>query len=226
MQWMQVLYVMWQHKELHDTFKRAGLKEADFYAGTSAAGHHKTTTFGAANQHTGTRETGWGTGSATRFGRIVSEQRWWRRAIWCHRAARIMAPRGSQVRMLAWVKAATCFFYTLLRQSMPSEFFFGGLLIAFNYLYNTLCCAGCLCIIPCTATLSERQGRRSTSVAAFQCWSAANVRHGQCHIMLNFKMTFHCCHWVRLLLESRFNAQVQKRNDARGQPMNGADSWV
>ena len=24
---------MWQHKELHDGFKRAGLKEADFYAG-------------------------------------------------------------------------------------------------------------------------------------------------------------------------------------------------
>ncbi|KAJ1357986.1 molecular chaperone [Parelaphostrongylus tenuis] len=31
----QVLFMMWQHKELHDGFKRSGLKEADFYSGTA-----------------------------------------------------------------------------------------------------------------------------------------------------------------------------------------------
>lgn len=30
----QVLFMMWQHKELHDAFRRAGLKESDFYSGT------------------------------------------------------------------------------------------------------------------------------------------------------------------------------------------------
>ncbi|KJH47973.1 hypothetical protein DICVIV_05949 [Dictyocaulus viviparus] len=30
----QVLFMMWQHKELHDGFRRSGLKEADFYSGT------------------------------------------------------------------------------------------------------------------------------------------------------------------------------------------------
>lgn len=29
--------MMWQHKELHDGFKRAGLKEADFYCGSASA---------------------------------------------------------------------------------------------------------------------------------------------------------------------------------------------
>ncbi|KAE9417740.1 hypothetical protein Angca_006104, partial [Angiostrongylus cantonensis] len=32
----QVLFMMWQHKELHDGFKRSGLKEADFYSGTAS----------------------------------------------------------------------------------------------------------------------------------------------------------------------------------------------
>uniref|UniRef100_A0A0R3PKP3 WAPL domain-containing protein n=1 Tax=Angiostrongylus costaricensis TaxID=334426 RepID=A0A0R3PKP3_ANGCS len=31
----QVLFLVWQHKELHDGFKRSGLKEADFYSGTA-----------------------------------------------------------------------------------------------------------------------------------------------------------------------------------------------
>ncbi|KAK6053155.1 Armadillo/beta-catenin-like repeat protein, partial [Cooperia oncophora] len=31
----QVLFMMWQHKELHDGFKRSGLKEADFFSGTA-----------------------------------------------------------------------------------------------------------------------------------------------------------------------------------------------
>ncbi|CAD5221870.1 unnamed protein product [Bursaphelenchus okinawaensis] len=30
----QVLFLMWQHRELQDGFKRSGLKDADFYAGT------------------------------------------------------------------------------------------------------------------------------------------------------------------------------------------------
>lgn len=30
--------MMWQHKELHDLFKRAGFKEPDFYSGTLARG--------------------------------------------------------------------------------------------------------------------------------------------------------------------------------------------
>lgn len=30
--------MMWQHKELHDLFRRAGLKESDFYSGTLARG--------------------------------------------------------------------------------------------------------------------------------------------------------------------------------------------
>ncbi|EFO91682.1 hypothetical protein CRE_03573, partial [Caenorhabditis remanei] len=38
----QVLYVMWQHKELHDGFKRSGLKEADFYSGTARRGDSST----------------------------------------------------------------------------------------------------------------------------------------------------------------------------------------
>ncbi|GMS95730.1 hypothetical protein PENTCL1PPCAC_17905, partial [Pristionchus entomophagus] len=33
----QVLYMMWQHKELHDGFKRSGLKEQDFYCGSVTA---------------------------------------------------------------------------------------------------------------------------------------------------------------------------------------------
>uniref|UniRef100_A0A0N5AAV2 Fibronectin type-III domain-containing protein n=1 Tax=Syphacia muris TaxID=451379 RepID=A0A0N5AAV2_9BILA len=32
----QVLYVMWQHKELHDGFRRQGLSESDFYSGLSS----------------------------------------------------------------------------------------------------------------------------------------------------------------------------------------------
>ncbi|TMS39617.1 hypothetical protein L596_006110 [Steinernema carpocapsae] len=40
----QVLYVMWQHKELHDGFKRANLKEADFYSGPAHSRHSNTTT--------------------------------------------------------------------------------------------------------------------------------------------------------------------------------------
>uniref|UniRef100_A0A7E4UV98 Fibronectin n=1 Tax=Panagrellus redivivus TaxID=6233 RepID=A0A7E4UV98_PANRE len=40
----QVLFMMWQHKELHDGFKRAGLKEADFYSGSSSHKHRDTTT--------------------------------------------------------------------------------------------------------------------------------------------------------------------------------------
>ncbi|CAJ0573750.1 unnamed protein product, partial [Mesorhabditis spiculigera] len=39
----QVLYVMWQHKELQDGFKRAGLKDSDFYAtGSSKRGDSAT----------------------------------------------------------------------------------------------------------------------------------------------------------------------------------------
>lgn len=30
----QVLFMMWQHKELHELFRQAGLSEADFYSGT------------------------------------------------------------------------------------------------------------------------------------------------------------------------------------------------
>lgn len=30
----QVLFLMWQHRELHDGFKRAGLKDSDFYCNT------------------------------------------------------------------------------------------------------------------------------------------------------------------------------------------------
>ncbi|KAK0399366.1 hypothetical protein QR680_003009 [Steinernema hermaphroditum] len=40
----QVLYVMWQHKELHDGFRRANLKEADFYSGPAHSRHSNTTT--------------------------------------------------------------------------------------------------------------------------------------------------------------------------------------
>lgn len=40
----QVLYMMWQHKELHDGFKRSGLKEADFYSGPSSARSRDATT--------------------------------------------------------------------------------------------------------------------------------------------------------------------------------------
>ncbi|KAM3726377.1 Juxtamembrane domain-associated catenin [Dirofilaria immitis] len=39
----QVLYLMWQHKELHDGFKRNGLKESDFYSGTSVRVRNATT---------------------------------------------------------------------------------------------------------------------------------------------------------------------------------------
>ncbi|CAI5447841.1 unnamed protein product [Caenorhabditis angaria] len=38
----QVLYMMWQHKDLHDGFKRSGLKEADFYSGTARRGDSST----------------------------------------------------------------------------------------------------------------------------------------------------------------------------------------
>lgn len=40
----QVLYMMWQHKELHDGFKRSGLKEADFYSGSTARSRGDATT--------------------------------------------------------------------------------------------------------------------------------------------------------------------------------------
>uniref|UniRef100_A0AC34QBT6 Fibronectin type-III domain-containing protein n=1 Tax=Panagrolaimus sp. JU765 TaxID=591449 RepID=A0AC34QBT6_9BILA len=40
----QVLFMMWQHKELHDGFKRSGLKEADFYSGSSSARSRDATT--------------------------------------------------------------------------------------------------------------------------------------------------------------------------------------
>lgn len=40
---IQVLYVMWQHKELHDGFKRSGLKESDFYSGTTSRARDSTT---------------------------------------------------------------------------------------------------------------------------------------------------------------------------------------
>lgn len=39
----QVLYTMWQHKELHDGFRRAGLKESDFYSGTTTRAREATT---------------------------------------------------------------------------------------------------------------------------------------------------------------------------------------
>uniref|UniRef100_F1KQH5 Juxtamembrane domain-associated catenin n=1 Tax=Ascaris suum TaxID=6253 RepID=F1KQH5_ASCSU len=39
----QVLYVMWQHKELHDGVKRSGLKESDFYSGTTSRARDSTT---------------------------------------------------------------------------------------------------------------------------------------------------------------------------------------
>uniref|UniRef100_A0A0R3S475 Fibronectin type III domain protein n=1 Tax=Elaeophora elaphi TaxID=1147741 RepID=A0A0R3S475_9BILA len=39
----QVLYLMWQHKELHDGFKRNGLKESDFYSGTTIRARDATT---------------------------------------------------------------------------------------------------------------------------------------------------------------------------------------
>ncbi|VDN01656.1 unnamed protein product [Thelazia callipaeda] len=39
----QVLYLMWQHKELHDGFKRNGLKESDFYSGTTSRVRDATT---------------------------------------------------------------------------------------------------------------------------------------------------------------------------------------
>ncbi|GMT24360.1 hypothetical protein PFISCL1PPCAC_15657, partial [Pristionchus fissidentatus] len=41
----QVLYMMWQHKELHDGFKRSGLKEAHFYCGSASVrgGNHSST---------------------------------------------------------------------------------------------------------------------------------------------------------------------------------------
>uniref|UniRef100_A0A914BU89 Fibronectin type-III domain-containing protein n=1 Tax=Acrobeloides nanus TaxID=290746 RepID=A0A914BU89_9BILA len=35
----QVLYMMWQHKDLHDLFKRSGLKEVDFYSGHTGGKH-------------------------------------------------------------------------------------------------------------------------------------------------------------------------------------------
>lgn len=34
---------MWQHKELHDGFKRSGLKESDFYSGTASRAREATT---------------------------------------------------------------------------------------------------------------------------------------------------------------------------------------
>lgn len=34
---------MWQHKELHDGFRRAGLKESDFYSGTTTRAREATT---------------------------------------------------------------------------------------------------------------------------------------------------------------------------------------
>ncbi|VDP12495.1 unnamed protein product [Onchocerca flexuosa] len=40
---LQVLYLMWQHKELHDDFKRNGLKESDFYSGTTIRARDATT---------------------------------------------------------------------------------------------------------------------------------------------------------------------------------------
>jgi hypothetical protein len=40
----QVLYMMWQHKELHDGFRRSGFKEADFYSGSSSARSRDATT--------------------------------------------------------------------------------------------------------------------------------------------------------------------------------------
>ncbi|KAL3982086.1 Fibronectin type III domain family protein [Acanthocheilonema viteae] len=39
----QVLYLMWQHKELHDGFRRNGLKESDFYSGTTIRARDATT---------------------------------------------------------------------------------------------------------------------------------------------------------------------------------------
>jgi len=39
----QVLYVMWTHKELHDGFRRSGLKEADFYSGQASRARETTT---------------------------------------------------------------------------------------------------------------------------------------------------------------------------------------
>lgn len=39
----EVLYVMWQHKELHDGFKRAGFKESDFFCGSASRARETTT---------------------------------------------------------------------------------------------------------------------------------------------------------------------------------------
>uniref|UniRef100_A0A1I7VVL9 Fibronectin type III domain-containing protein n=1 Tax=Loa loa TaxID=7209 RepID=A0A1I7VVL9_LOALO len=39
----QVLYLMWQHRELHDGFRRSGLKESDFYSGTTIRARDATT---------------------------------------------------------------------------------------------------------------------------------------------------------------------------------------
>uniref|UniRef100_A0A915Q1W3 Fibronectin type-III domain-containing protein n=1 Tax=Setaria digitata TaxID=48799 RepID=A0A915Q1W3_9BILA len=39
----QVLYLMWQYKELHDGFRRNGLKESDFYSGTAVRARDATT---------------------------------------------------------------------------------------------------------------------------------------------------------------------------------------
>ncbi|KAI1733330.1 fibronectin type III domain-containing protein [Ditylenchus destructor] len=47
----QVLYMMWQHKELHDTFRRAGLKESDFYSGTLPRSGKKGANHGGAGAH-------------------------------------------------------------------------------------------------------------------------------------------------------------------------------
>ncbi|CAK5082181.1 unnamed protein product [Meloidogyne enterolobii] len=37
----QVLYMMWQHKELHELFKESGLEESDFYSGTTTSSLNK-----------------------------------------------------------------------------------------------------------------------------------------------------------------------------------------
>uniref|UniRef100_A0A915NPK1 Uncharacterized protein n=1 Tax=Meloidogyne floridensis TaxID=298350 RepID=A0A915NPK1_9BILA len=37
----QVLYMMWQHKDLHELFKESGLEESDFYSGTTTSSLNK-----------------------------------------------------------------------------------------------------------------------------------------------------------------------------------------
>ncbi|KAL3108565.1 hypothetical protein niasHT_015487 [Heterodera trifolii] len=50
----QVLFMMWQHKELHELFRREGLAEADFYSGTLHRGGSKSgAAGGAAEQRNG-----------------------------------------------------------------------------------------------------------------------------------------------------------------------------